>query len=527
MHYGQQLLFSDVSLTLSPFKRYGIVGGNGAGKSTLLRILCGEEEQSEGTIGIPKNARLGWLKQDQFLHEDERLIDIVIQGRPDLWKAIKDKDTLLNTDEWTDEMATKLSSLEDAIERLDGYAAESLAEKILIGLGIPEEKHEKPLKELSGGYKLRVLLARTLFDNPDILLLDEPTNNLDIQAIKWLERYLLQDFKGILVFVSHDRQLLNSLSTHILDFDYGTVRIYTGNFNDFLKQKELQMEQKESEKKFIERRIKELEQFVVRFKNKPAKARQAMSRKKALDKIEMPEVINSSRAHPHFNFKAKRSSGRTVLTAKDIYKSYGSLDVLKGVDLHIERGEKVAILGANGMGKSTLLKVLLSLTEADLGEFTWGHETHISYFSQVHHELLNCSQSIYNWLSSELGHENISVLRSLLGQALFSQDDVHKDIQNISGGESARLLLARMMGVEGNVLILDEPTNHMDLEAIESLTEALKAFDGTVLFVSHDRYFVSAIATRIIALNENGAHSFAGSYQDFLKAYADEEYLRA
>jgi len=525
MHYGSQLLFSDVNLTLTKGKRYGIVGANGTGKSTLLKILCKEEEQTNGTIGIPKNATVGWLKQDQYLHEEKRLIDIVIQGRPELWRSFQEKNTLLEEENWTDEMVEKLSQCEENIERLEGYSAESLAEKLLIGLGIPHDRHESPLKELSGGFKIRVLLARTLFNVPDILLLDEPTNNLDIQAIRWLERYLQQDFQGLLIFVSHDRKLLNTLTTHILDVDYGSIQVYTGNFETFLKLKEKQFEQKETEKKHVERKVKELERFVEKFKSKASKARQAMSREKMIDRIDIPELEKSSRAAPKFNFKQKRPSGKIVLKCKEIYKSYDNNPVLLGVSTQIERGEKIAVLGANGMGKSTLLKIILSLINADEGEFSWGHETHVSYFSQNHHELLNSSISAYHWLSNQLGHENIAILRSLLAMALFTQDDAHKNVLNLSGGKSARLVLASMIGQHDNVLILDEPTNHMDLESIDSLSSALKNFEGTVICVSHDRHFVSDIADRILILNEEGLHSFNGSYQEFVSSHNDDTYF--
>lgn len=523
IQYGGKLLFEGVDLLLNQNNRYAIVGANGTGKSTLLRLMMQDEAPSLGEITIAKGKKVGWVKQDHFQYEENRIVDVVLMGKRDLWKALTDKDKLLNAP-WTDESAILLGHLEETIAHCDGYAAESFVHILLEGLGIPLAKHFDPLSTLSGGYKMRVLLAQALFEEPDILLLDEPTNHLDIMTIAWLEQYLINNFKGLLIFVSHDIKFLNNIATHVLDIDYGEIREYVGSYSQFLHRKKEIAEQKLTERKSAEDKIAHMQKFVERFKAKAAKARQAQSRVKMIDKIELPDIKNSSRMSPNFNFVCKRPSGKTVLTLNKIGKKFGDNVVLKNVSFSVKRNEKIAIIGHNGIGKSTLLKIVMQLLEQNDGSLEWGYETRVSYFAQDHHEMLSENVSVLEWLTQHAQKEPSATIRNVLGQVLFVKDEVDSSVLHISGGEAARLLMAKIMLEKPNVLILDEPTNHLDIEGIEALIKALKAYDGTLLLVSHDRHFVSQIVNRVIALSETGYKDYQGSYNQFLKYYG-EDYL--
>jgi len=519
MAYGQRLLFDDVNLNLQPGNRYSVVGANGTGKSTFLKILASSEEPSLGTITISNYLKIGWLKQDHFQYEENSVLDAVIRGDNELWVALVEKEQLIQADIWNDETGMRLGTLEELIAHHDGYTAEARAENLLIGLGIPQITHAHPLKELSGGNKLRVLLAQALFNNPDILLLDEPTNHLDILSIGWLEEYLKNNYRGLLLFISHDYSFLNGLSTHVLDCDYGDIRLYVGNYKSFEDQKVLVAEQIKAERLGAEKKVAHLQTFVDRFRYKATKARQAQSKMKMIDKIELPDIEHSSRRAPNLNFNQKRPSGKVVVKAHNIHKSFGDKHVLKNVTFTIARGEKVFFLGHNGIGKSTVLKILQDLLPADQGTVEWGFETTCSYFAQDHHEQLNHNSDLLAWLEDNAAGKTTTQVRATLGHMLFSKDEVYKNILSLSGGEGARLLLGRMMLEENNVLILDEPTNHLDLEAIDALAKALRDFEGTVLCVSHDRFFVNKIATRIIALGERGIKDYKGSYKEYLKQH--------
>jgi ATPase subunit of ABC transporter with duplicated ATPase domains len=521
MHYGPKLLFDEVTLLLNNKRRYAIVGANGTGKSTLLRLMAGQETSSLGEIESPKGKVVGWLKQDHYLYENDRIIDVVLKGKPKLWKALEDKEKLLQ-EEWTDKSGYTLCHLEETIANQDGYRAESFAHILLNGLGIADKDHEKPLSTLSGGYKLRVLLAQALFEEPEILLLDEPTNHLDIMTISWLEKYLTNDFQGMLVFISHDISFLNNVSTDILDIDYGEIRAYKGSYKHFLGEKKLVMEQKLKEKKHVEDKIAHLQSFVDKFKYKASKSRQAMSRAKMIDKMEVPDIKKSSRIEPNFKFDPLRPSGKQVLTVKEIYKSFGDKDVLENINFEVGRGEKIAIIGHNGIGKSTLLKVIQQLVPADLGESEWGYAANIAYFAQDHHEAFKDKCTVMEFLAKNNPKSPEKVLRSVLGQVLFTEDDVEKDVLTISGGEATRLLLANTMLTKPNILILDEPTNHLDVESIDGLAKALRSYTGTLIMVSHDRFFVSKIANRILSFTENGMKDYKGSYAAYLKYYGDD-----
>lgn len=508
MVYGSKLLFADVNLKLENNQRYALVGANGAGKSTLLKLLTGEETASDGSVAIPKAASIGWLKQDQYRYERTNIVDVVIQGKPALWQALTEKATLLATTELSEEAGFRLASLEETIAHHQGYTAQAFAEKLLVGLGVAAQYHQQPLSVLSGGYKLRVLLAQTLFSEPDILLLDEPTNHLDILSIAWLERYLKSEFSGLLVFISHDVEFVNRLADKIIDIDYGELREYSGNYQKFLAEKQLVEEQILHERKHVEEKIAQLQQFVDRFRYKASKARQAQSKAKQIEKMELPEIKQSSRIAPVFSFSQQRPSGKDVLKVEHLSKAYDDNIVLLDVNLTIRRGEKVALIGANGRGKSTLLKCIVNKVAYDEGQCEWGHAVQFGYFSQVHHDDLNQHVTVLDWLTNAVAQVTTQQARNMLGKMLFTKDEVEKDILALSGGEAARLLLARIMLQQPNVLLLDEPTNHLDIETTESLAKGLQDYPGTVLVVSHNRDFLKHMASRVLYLAEDGMKDF-------------------
>jgi len=524
MTFGPKLLFEGVSMNLQKGRRYGIVGANGSGKSTLLKLISGQEEPAYGGLSKPKMATVGFLQQDQFLPPEERILDVVLKGKAELWSALQEKESLLEGNDWSEANVMHLGELEETIAKHDGYAAEALAHTLLTGLGISQDAHKEPLAILSGGYRLRVLLAQALFNNPDILVLDEPTNHLDIMTISWLESYLKKDYQGLLLFVSHDHSFLNAVATDILDIDYGEIIAYPGNYDHFVEEKKAVSEQRLHEKVQVEQRVAELQRFIVKFKAKASKARQAKSKQKMVDRLEVPDIKISSRREPYFKFQPQRSSGKKVLAVTHIAKSYGENHVLKDVSFELGRGDKLALIGHNGVGKSTLLKILTDHLKADSGQFEWGHETHVAYFAQDHHEQLEGRKSVMQWLSSEVANKTETEMRGALGQMLFRSEDISKSINSLSGGEGARLCFAKIMLENPNVLILDEPTNHLDLESIEALKRALKSCSGTVIFVSHDRYFVSHLANRILALTEQGVNDFKGKYRDYVHKFG-EDYL--
>ena len=530
-YFGEQLLFEKVSLQFNVGERYGIVGANGSGKSTLMRILAGQEQPSEGAVSMPKRARLGVLEQDHFQYEDNRILDVVMMGNEELWSAMEEKEKLLeNADQEFD--GDRYAELEDIVMRHDGYTLEARAAEVLEGLGIPTERHLEPLSALSGGFKLRVLLAKTLAAQPDILMLDEPTNHLDILSIRWLEKFL-EGFEGCSLVISHDHRFLDNVCTQILDVDYGTAILYKGNYTVFDTAKIEERNRREAEIEKQEKKIEEHKAFVDRFRAKATKARQAQSKIKQIEKIEIEELPQSSRRYPHFGFKQRRPSGKVVVEGEQIKKSYDDNQVLHGVDLEVRRGERIAVIGPNGIGKSTLLKILVGSTEADEGTVEWGYETHIGYFAQDHKEQLATSRagatsatglkrSVEEWLWDFCPGEPIGFVRGQLGAVLFSGDEVKKKIGSLSGGEAARLIFAKQVIEQPNVLVLDEPTNHLDLEAIEALVKGLRKFEGTLLFVSHDRWFVGELATRILEIREDGINDFQGTYEEYIEKLGDD-----
>ncbi|HUF89137.1 MAG TPA: ABC-F family ATP-binding cassette domain-containing protein [Gemmatimonadota bacterium] len=519
--FGDQTLFSGVSLQLSEGSRYGLVGANGSGKSTLLRILAGETPPSEGTVSIPRRARLGVLRQDHFEYEAVPILDVVLMGNRELWDALVVKQEVLEraADHFDSE---RYSAAEEVVLRHDGYSVEARAAEILEGLGIPTAVHREPLATLSGGFKLRVLLAQTLAADPDVLLLDEPTNHLDILSIRWFEKFL-QGFEGTAVVISHDHRFLDNVSTHILDVDYETVTLYAGGYTRFQAAKREERERKETEITRREREIADHQAFVDRFRAKASKARQAQSRIKRIEKIEIERLPQSSRRWPTFRFRQRRPSGKVALTARGISKAFGDRQVLSDVNLEVKRGDRLAVLGPNGIGKSTLLKILVGQLEPDAGEVEWGYETYPGWFAQDHREQLGDGrQTAESWLWDASPGEGIGFVRGQLGLVLFSGDEALKPVGKLSGGEAARLVFARLAVEKPNVLVLDEPTNHLDLEAIESLVEGLAAFDGTAILVSHDRWFVSEVADRILEIRPDGIRDFHGSYDQYVEVCGDD-----
>ena len=528
MVFGTQVLFEHVAWQLQPGAHYGLVGANGTGKSTLLRLMSGELKPESGTISRPNDLAIGTLGQDQFAFDAQSPLDIVVSGNPRLHRALQEKAALLRAiggESHSDEDGHRLAHLEVEIADAGGYEAEARAGALLGGLGLAEARHGRPMAELSGGYRLRVLLARTLFSEPGLLLLDEPTNHLDIDSIRWLEGYL-RAFPGTSVVVSHDRHFINAVCTHIADVDYQELRVYPGNYDAFEAAKALAVAQKETEITRAEEKIAEMQRFIDRFRAKATKARQAQSRKKQVERMELPEIKRSSRRHPAFGFRQRRPSGREVITAKGLGKTYGAQRVLAGVSFTLERGERLAVVGPNGIGKSTLLKILSGLLPADGGELRTGYEVHLGTFAQDHHEVLRGRTSVYEWLHSQAPGESVGTIRGLLGRVLFSGEEVDKSIGDLSGGEAARLLLAALMLRQDNLLVLDEPTNHLDLEGREALMRALQDYDGTLVFVSHDRHFVSAVGRRILVLSAQGMEDVHGNYEDYLAAKG-EDYLAA
>ena len=549
--FGPKILFENVSMQFDPGKRYGLTGANGAGKSTLLKMLEGNEDTDTGEIKIPGNLRLGVLRQNHFEYDQERILDTVIMGNKVLWETMQEKERLLAS-EVTDEVGVRLGELEGVIGEENGYMAESEAAELLIGLGIPADKHESKMNALAGGYKLRVLIAQVLFGRPDVLLLDEPTNHLDLESIRWLERFLTDEFKGTLVVVSHDRHFLNSVATHIADVDYQTVTVYAGGYDDFVDAKYENNQRAAAQAATAKKKVDDLKEFVQRFGSHASKSRQAQSRLKQIDKlqdeIDARGPKRSSLVRPFIRFEFEKPSGRDVVRMEGISKAFADdkkkkLVIYDNISINVNRGDRIAVTGPNGIGKSTLLKLIvggfpgldadtkLDTLQADKGEIRWGHEVSVGYFAQDTHEALNrtaAGLNAFQWLYQWDKLAPQEHIRGILGKLLFSGEAGLKQAATMSGGECARLLLAKLLVLKHNVLILDEPTNHLDIESIEGLLDGIKLFKGTVVFVSHDRHFVSELATRVIDLRpqEEGKGAeivdFGGTYEEFLERHGSD-----
>ncbi|MCK6537840.1 MAG: ABC-F family ATP-binding cassette domain-containing protein [Polyangiaceae bacterium] len=517
--FGPQALFEDVTLQLNAGCRYGLVGANGSGKTTFLKILSGTEPASGGEVTFAKHARIGILRQDRFESDEQIILDVAMMGDELVHRALAEQQAHA-VDAVPD--PERIAEIDEILRAHDGYTLEARAAQVLMGLGIPEAAIRQPLYTLSGGYKLRVLLAQVLVSRPDAVLLDEPTNHLDILSIRWLERFL-SSYRGCAVVISHDQRFLNNIATHILDVDYGTVIEYPGNYQAFHDSKLATRERKEGEIARVEKIIAHKKAFVERFKAKASKARQAQSRLKQLEKIEVETLAASSRRYPKLRFEIARPSGKDVLAIEGISKAYGEKRVLSDVSLTVRRGERVAVIGANGLGKSTLLKIITDNLASDGGKVAWGHEAQVGYFAQDHKEqLTNPNQTALDYLWDICPQEGTSTVRGVLGRLLFSGPDVDKPVAALSGGEATRLIFSRLMVQKPNVLVLDEPSNHLDLESIEALVEALEEYKGTLIFVSHDRWFVDKLATRVIEIRPDGLNDFAGTFREYLERQGDD-----
>jgi ATPase subunit of ABC transporter with duplicated ATPase domains len=520
--FGTQTLFDSVSVKFSPGHRYGLTGPNGAGKSTFMKILSGEVEPSNrGTVTRP--SRVGVLKQDRFAYDKERIIDTVIMGNDQLWSAFKEKDVLCELPDLTNEQIERLGDLESIIADHDGYSAEFEAAQILRGIGIPDEQHENLMSTLATDYKFRVLLAQALFGNPQALMLDEPTNHLDLESIHWLEEFLCQ-YEGTLIVISHDRHFLNSVCTHIADIDYDTIIIYTGNYDDMVSQKIQARQTVEAENRDKAKKVAQLQEFVARFAA-GQRSSQVQSRKKEIARLAPQELKRSNIQRPYIRFEQERAIGREVLQVKGLTKGFDGQTLFKDLRLDIFRGDKIAIIGANGVGKTTLLRCLIGEIQPDAGDIKWGDSATWSYCPQDFHSEIKPGMSAVDWLmqftNDEDGHEKV---RGVLGRMLFSGDEALKATDALSGGESARLLMARVMMQKNPILIFDEPTNHLDLEAVSALAEGLTAFAGTVFVVSHDRDLISDVATRVISFTPEGVIDFSGSYDEYLEGHKFKEF---
>ncbi|MGC4067766.1 MAG: ATP-binding cassette domain-containing protein [Polyangiaceae bacterium] len=511
--YGTKKLFVEVNVGFGEGKRYGITGPNGAGKSTFLKILSGEIEPDTGAVYRPE--RTSVLKQDQYGFESWRVLDVAIMGNARLWAAMEEKASLLAKSEVTEADGHLLGELECVIAEENGYSAESDAAELLTGLGVPESDHEKCMSELPGGRKLRVLLAQALFGNPDALLLDEPTNNLDIESIRWLERFL-QNYRGVLLTVSHDRRFLNEICTHIADIDYETIITYPGNYDDMVRAKgqvRTKVEQQNAER---QKKIEQLQDFVARF-GAGTRATQVQSRKKQIERLTLTDLKRSNIERPFIQFLVKKPSSKQTLVIEGLTKRWPDVTVCEGFRATVTKGEKVAIIGRTGVGKTTLCKMLMDEIKQDAGTIEWGTQTSIGYLAQDHRDGIPGGTTVTQWLHSHDTSAGIQDVRGLLGRMLFKGDEGNKPTEALSGGEAVRLIFSKLMLTKDNVLILDEPTNHLDLESIVALGDALEKYEGTAFVVTHDRDLVSSFATRIFAFTEDGLVDWQGSYDDYVE----------
>jgi ATPase subunit of ABC transporter with duplicated ATPase domains len=531
MRYGARILFEDVTCTFLPGRRYAVTGPNGAGKSTLMKILSGELEPPKGTVTRPK--RLGVLRQDQFAFDAFRVIDTVIMGNAPLWKALEERDTLYAKphEQLTDDDGMRLGELEGIVGEEGGYSAEADAAVLLDGLGVESVLHERRMGELQGGQKVRVLLAQALFGTPPCLLLDEPTNHLDLDSVHWLQDYLCE-YPGVLIVISHDRHFLNSVCTHVADIDYETVIAYTGGYDDMVLAKTQIRSRIEAGNAQREKKIAQLNEFIARF-SAGTRSSQVMSRKKEVERLQTSELAKSNIQRPYIRFEMKRPSGRHPLEIKGLAKHYADLKVINGFTASVSRGEKIALMGRNGVGKTTLLKSLVrSATgfledadrhfEVDAGIVAWGHEVTVGYFAQDHSDSITRGTTAIEWLHQFDPQASQEELRGLLGQMLFSGEDALKPTNALSGGEAARLIFCRLMLQKPNFLVLDEPTNHLDLESINALNIALQKYAGTVLLVTHDHDLIEEVATRIWHFEGGRIDDFKGSYDEYA-AYTQEK----
>jgi len=521
MQFGAKPLFEDISVRFGEGHRYGLIGANGCGKSTLMKILGGDLEPSAGNVSIDANERVGKLRQDQFAFEEYSVIDTVIMGHTELWAVKQERDRIYALPEMTEAEGMAVAELEIQFAEMDGYSAESRAGELLLGLEIPLEQHFGLMSAVAPGWKLRVLLAQALFADPDIMLLDEPTNNLDINTIRWLEG-VLNERNSTMIIISHDRHFLNSVCTHMADLDYGELRVYPGNYDEYMTAATQVRERMYADNAKKKAQIAELQTFVSRFSANASKAKQATSRARQLDKIKLEEVKPSSRVNPYIRFDVAKKLYRMALDVEGLTKSYDDGPLFDKLDLKIEVGERVAVIGPNGIGKTTLLRTLAGDLEKDKGRLKWSENAELGYFAQDHAADFESDEKLFDWMSryGKPGDDE-QAIRATLGRLLFSQDDIKKPVNVVSGGEQGRMLFGRLMLQQPNIMLMDEPTNHLDMESIESLNLALENYTGTLIFVSHDREFVSSLATRIVEMKPDGLVNFSGSYEDYLRSQED------
>ena len=528
LSYGTQVLFKDVNLKFTPGNCYGIIGANGAGKSTFLKILSGEIEPDSGEIVITPGERLATLKQDHFKYNDYRVIDTVIMGFKHLYDVMQERDAIYSKDDFSEEDGLRAAELEGEFSELGGWEAEATAAQMLDGLGIPVALHEKKMNEIEDNLKVRVLLAQALFGNPDILLLDEPTNHLDLESIHWLEDYL-EDFNNTVIVVSHDRHFLNTVCTHICDIDYGRIQLYVGNYDFWYMSSQLAAKQMKDEKKRREEKIAELKEFIQRFSSNVAKAKQATSRKKLIDKLTIDDIKPSSRRFPYVAFKPNREIGKNVLEIKNLSKTIEGEKVIDNLSITINPGDKVAFVGPNHYAKTVLFQIISGEMEPDEGSYTWGVTTSLSYFPKDNSKMFGPGINMPEYLQQFSKEDDDNYVRSFLGRMLFTGDEALKDCGVLSGGERVRVVLAKMMLEGNNCLIFDEPTSHLDLESIQALNNGLIDFKGVLLFNSHDHQFVDSLANRIIEFTPKGIIDKMERFDDYLvdedvKAKRDKAY---
>lgn len=509
LNFSGQNLFSDVNLKFTSGNCYGVIGANGAGKSTFLKILSGEIDSTTGDVSIDPNCRMSVLKQDHFAYDDYSVLDTIIMGNKRLYDIMKEKDALYEKEDFSDEDGIKAAELEAEFAEMDGWEADSDASKLLQGLGLDESLLYSNMADLSGNDKVKVLLAQALFGNPDIILLDEPTNHLDLQAIEWLEDFLL-DYEGTVIVVSHDRYFLNVVCTHIVDIDYTKIKMYVGNYEFWYESSQMIERMIKQQNKKAEEKIKELQTFIQRFSANKSKSKQATSRKKMLDKLTVEELPASSRRYPFVGFDMDREAGRDLLTVDSISKTVNGETLLNNVSFTLNHDDKIAVIGENEIAVTALMQILAEESEPDSGSIKWGVSTSRSYFPKDNSAYFDgCDLNLVDWLRqySAEGFEtqNESYIRGFLGRMLFSGDDVFKQVKVLSGGEKVRCMLSRMMLFGSNVLLLDQPTNHLDLESITAVNNGLKAFKGNVIFSSHDHEFVNTVANRIIDIKSDGS----------------------
>jgi ATPase subunit of ABC transporter with duplicated ATPase domains len=517
IQFGAKPLFENVTVKFGDGNRYGLIGANGSGKSTFMKILAGQLTPTAGHVALDTGDKLGWLRQDQFGYEDNIVLDVVMQGDAELWAVKHEKDSIYANLEATEDDYMRAADLEGKFAELDGYSAEARAGELLLGLGIPSAQHTGTMREVAPGWKLRVLLAQALFGNPDILLLDEPTNNLDINAIRWLED-ILDQRNCTMVIISHDRHFLNSICTHMADLDYGKIQLFPGNYDEYMTAAAQAKDGLQAANARAKDKIAELQTFVSRFSANASKARQATSRVKQIDKLkqDMAVIKPSSRQYPYIRFEQEKQLHRNVVEVSELTVGYDN-PLFSKLDIIIEAGERIAIIGENGAGKTSLVKTLMGELPTLGGNIKWSENANIAYYAQDHASEFDTDLNLFDWMKQWATHgEDDQAIRSVLGKLLFSGDDVKKSVKVLSGGEQGRMMFGKLTLNQANVLILDEPTNHMDMESIESINTATELYKGTVIFVSHDRSFVSSLATRLIEIKDNKADIFNGTYEEFL-----------